>query len=867
VRYFQRLLVAASVLITLPLALAQTKCPDKQTPVEIDQRVDALIANMTLAERIAQLQDRAPAIPRLHLPAYNWWNEGLHGLARDGFATVFPQAIGLAATWDPTLLRQVGDVISTEARAHFNEHAQGDSPRYGGLTIWSPNINIFRDPRWGRGQETYGEDPYLTGALAMQFVAGIQGNDPFYRKADATPKHFAVHSGPERGRDSFNAVVSPHDLEDTYFRAFRAVTGEGHADALMCSYNEINGVPSCASPTNLGSMLRDQWGFHGYVVSDCDAVGDIASYHHYATDSAHGAAAALNAGVDLDCGRTYAALNRSVADGLTTEANVNRALHRLLEARIRLGMMDDLTCSPYGKINTATIDSSAHRALALRAAEESMVLLKNDGVLPLAAGKRIAVVGASADMLKILEANYHGTASRPVTPLEGLRSKLNVVGYAQGSLLAEGLPALVPRTALRTGAQASAPAGMTAEFFNGPVPEGLPVLSTTVAKIDADIDREAFTPRQTAKQYSARWSGYVTPPAAGSYVFRVDVERCWDCTTHDQFRLYVDGKVALDSHGAKGEGDRVTLQFADTTPHAIRLDYMHTGEDEGVALEWVPPANVLLEEAVHAAANADVIVAFAGLSPDLEGEALQLDLQGFDGGDRTTLDLPATQRALLTRLRALGKPMVLVLTSGSAVSLGPEASNANAVLEAWYPGEAGGEALANLLKGTANPSGRLPVTFYRSAADLPSFTDYSMAHRTYRYFDGPVLYPFGFGLSYTRFQYASVRLSGKRIHAEESMAATVRVANTGKVAGDEVVELYLQTHIADAPRIELAGTQRVQLQPGEARELKFTLTPEQLSTVDTSGHRAVRPGSYSVFIHGHQPDTSSEKGTLFSIVK
>jgi beta-glucosidase len=849
-------------------AQRQETCFKERSQAAVDEYIDALIAKMSVAERIAQLQDRAPAIPRLGVPAYNWWNEGLHGLARNGYATVFPQAIGLAATWDPSLLKQVGDTVSTEARAKFNAHRNEDSPRYGGLTVWSPNVNIFRDPRWGRGQETYGEDPFLTATLATGFVQGLQGNDSFYRKADATPKHFAAHSGPEEGRDSFNAVVSQHDLADTYLRAFHVLTTDAHAAALMCSYNEINGTPSCASTANLQDMVRGRWGFKGYVVSDCDAVGDISAYHHFAPDKAHAAADALNAGVDLDCGDTYAALQQSVDQHLVSEATLNRSLHRLLLSRVQLGMMDAPSCSPYSRIGAAEIGSAAHHDLALRAAEESIVLLKNDGALPLrATTQRIAVIGPTADTLKVLEANYHGTARNPVTPLDGLRSGFAHVEYAQGSLLAEGVSAPIPRDVLRLKASETAARGLHAEFFDAATPGSNPSSEADVEKLEYDIDRVAFTPALTAKQYSARWSGYLLPPAAGEYVLRVNVERCWDCTTHDSFALYVDGKLVIDNHGVKGDSDRVSLNFADSKPHELRLEYRHTGQDEGVALEWLPPASALLDQAAKVASAADAIVAFVGLSPDLEGEALQVKLKGFNGGDRTSLDLPETQRALLRRLQQTGKPLIVVLTSGSALAPGDEAEKARAVLEAWYPGEAGGVAIANILSGKANPSGRLPVTFYRSAADLPAFSDYSMAHRTYRYFDGPVLYPFGFGLSYSHFRYGAIRLSSTTASAADPLTARVTLRNTGPVAGTEVAELYLQAPQAHGvARVALQGIQRVVLQPGEEREVTFVLTPEQMGTVNDEGQRTLQAGRYRLFIGGSQPSLNTKKnGTSFQV--
>jgi beta-glucosidase len=865
-------LIACLASSLLPSACAQDVCAKTQSAKALDTRIDTLIARMTLDERIAQLGDRAPAIPRLNLPAYNWWNEGLHGIARNGYATVFPQAIGLAATWDPELLREAGDTVSTEARAKFSQHAHSDSPRYGGLTVWSPNINIFRDPRWGRGQETYGEDPFLTATLGTNFVQGVQGNDPFYLKADATPKHFAAHSGPEEGRDSFNALVTAHDLADTYLPAFHAVATQGNAAALMCSYNAIDGTPACANSGLLQTRVRDLWHFNGYVVSDCDAIGNLSEYHHFATDAAHGAADALNAGVDLDCGSSYGALKQSLAQKMVTEDAINRALHRLLLARMRLGMMDPAGCSPYEQIGPADLDTPRHRAIALRAAEESIVLLRNDGTLPLdPAHQGIAVIGPTADMLKALEANYHGTASQPVTPLQGLRESFRKVRYAQGSLLAPGVTAPIPVSALRIAKAEGSISGLVADYFNAASFDGTAAVTKIVDKVDFDLDRAGPDPKITTAQYAARWHGWLVPPSAGDYTLRVHIERCWDCATHDRFRLLVDGKPVIDndgteSDGTKGQPDRVKLHFTDSSPHAIQVELLHTGEDEGIALEWEPPAEALLTEALEAARNSDVVVAFVGLSPDLEGEALQVHLDGFAGGDRTSLDLPAAQQTLLKRLGELRKPLVVVLTSGSAVALDADKTSAAALLEAWYPGEEGGHALANILTGRVNPSGRLPVTFYRSAADLPAFTDYSMAHRTYRYFEGPVLYPFGFGLSYARFTYGPMHLDRATIPAGGTITATVKLTNSSSVPGTEVAEVYIAPPPAPgSPRIALAGTQRVTLRGGQSQEVSFTLDPAQLSFVDSAGKRAVRSGVYRIFLGGGQPNLVTDKSSTFRI--
>jgi beta-glucosidase len=882
-----RHLVGLALLAALPVLGQQPAvpvCAGSLPAAEVDSRIDALIERMTPEERIVQLQDRAPAIPRLAIPEYNWWNEGLHGIARNGIATVFPQAIGLAATWDPDLLEQVGGVVSTEARAKFNGHQNGDSARYAGLTIWSPNINIFRDPRWGRGQETYGEDPFLTGLLGSRFVRGIQGESAagdvaFYRKADATPKHFAVHSGPESIRDGFNSQVSEHDLADTYTPAFRALAGAdgARAAALMCSYNAINGVPACANPL-LQNRLRDVWGFGGYVVSDCDAVGEITDYLHYAVDQAHGAAAALKAGVDLDCGATYSHLNEALDQKLVTLDDVDRALRRLLKERLRLGMLQPASCSPWSRIAADEVDTPAGRALVLRAAEESMVLLRNEqSLLPMDfAGKRVAVIGPTADLLQVIEANYHGTVRNPQTLVEGFAAGLNAlprradVKFAQGSMLAEGVAVPVPPRALRPGRGGDAPGGLRGEYFANAELAGKPFRTRLDGTINFDLDR-AVPVEGLPERYSARWSGFLKPPAAGNYMLKVAIERCWDCTKHDGYRLWVDGKVVLEDDGAgAGKPDSVSFDWADTTAHPVRLELRHTGDDEGIRLDWEAPAEAQLAEALETAKKADVVVAIVGLSPDLEGEALKIKVPGFDGGDRVTLGLPEPQKRLLaelSKLAKLGKPMIVVVTSGSAVALGEEAAGAQAILQAWYPGEDGGRALARLLSGAVNPSGRLPVTVYRSEADLPAFTDYSMARRTYRYFDGPVLFPFGFGLSYTKFSYSEPRLPWARVRAGLTLQVVATVTNVGPRYGDEVAELYLVPPPgSDGPRLTLQGVQRLQLKPGESRDAVFTLSPHQMSLVDAEGKRTVRAGKYRAFVGGSQPADLTSGGAEFEIV-
>ncbi|MEW9624414.1 glycoside hydrolase family 3 C-terminal domain-containing protein [Rhodanobacter sp. S2-g] len=829
-----------------------------------EARAAALVAKMTLAEKVSQLQNDAPAIPRLGVPAYDWWNEGLHGHARDGYATVFPQAIGLAASWDAPLLRAVGGTVSVEARASFNMAGAGKAhARYQGLTIWSPNINIDRDPRWGRGQETYGEDPVLAGSLAVAFVRGIQGDDARHPRAIATPKHFVAHSGPETGRDSFDAVVSPHDLEDTYLPAFRAAVTAGGAGSVMCSYNALDGVPMCANAALLGTRLRKDWGFAGYVVSDCDAVGDISSFHHYKPDDEQAAVAALRAGTDLDCGHTYAGLAAAVRKGLLPGSALDTALVRLFSARYRLGELGgDET---YAQLGANDIDSAAHRKLALRAAQESLVLLKNaHGTLPLRGSPRLAVIGPDADTLETLEANYHGVARAPVTPLQGLRERFGngAVSYAQGAPVAAGVPIPVPETALRT---PNGTAGLDGEYYANTDFGGAAKLSRIDRRIDFDWDRAAPATGLAADHYAVRWNGELLPPGPGDYTLAVHVDRCFDCSAHDAVRLFVDGKPVLADEG-DDRHMQAKLHFADGKPHALRMELVHRSQDGGVRLQWLAPPAVQLAEADRAMQAADAVVAFVGLSPDVEGEALQIEVPGFAGGDRTSLDLPAPQRALLEHAAASGKPLVVVLMSGGAVALDWAKQHADAILAAWYPGQAGGTAIAQALAGDTDPAGRLPVTFYRSVRDLPPFTSYAMQGRTYRYFRGTPLYPFGYGLSYTRFAYAAPTLSAPALKAGETLQASAELRNTGTRAGDEVVQVYLDTPPSPwSPRHALVGFRRVHLAPGESRRVSFILSARDVSSVDAAGTRAVEPGDYRVFIGGGQPGDAAGVASTFTI--
>jgi len=868
-RFFGLLAAVAWVAFPVPAqspATAQA-FPYMNPALPLDQRVDDVIGRMTLEEKVSQMRDHAVAIPRLGVPKYDWWNEGLHGVAFAGYATNFPQVIGMAATWDTDLVHAMGETVSTEARAKYNEAMRKDHHEmFFGLTFWAPNINIFRDPRWGRGQETYGEDPFLTGRMGVAFVTGMQGADPQYFRVVSTPKHYAVHSGPEPLRHGFNVNASPHDLEDTYLPAFRATVTEAHAQSVMCAYNSIDGAPACANTMLLRDHLRDAWKFDGYVVSDCAAVADVSSGHHYAPDMAHAAAAAVKAGTDLECGygqgQAFPSLVDAVHQGLIKESDLDTALRRLFRARFKLGMFDPASSFAYGNIPMSEVNSPAHRELSLRAARESIVLLKNqDHTLPLKPGiSRIAVVGPTAELIQSLQGNYNGPPPSPVYPINGIEKRFPSakVAYAQGSTLVEGFAVPVEHTALHP-ADGSGN-GLTGEYFSSPDFSGKPVLTRIDRNINFNWDKVIPVDGLQRNNYSVRWSGTLTPPAPGEYKLGVRVNYCYACENAEGFRLYLDGKLLVESGkktAERGEVIQSPVTFADLRPHPIRLEYLHGTGTAGIDLSWQAPASALRDEAVEAARQSEVTVAFVGLSPSLEGEEMPVKLAGFSGGDRTSIDLPAAQEDLLKAVAATGKPLVVVLQNGSALAVNWAQQNANAILEAWYPGAEGGTAIAETLAGDNNPAGRLPLTFYSSLSQVPAFEEYSMKGRTYRYFSDKPLYGFGFGLSYTNFAYSNLRIASD-IKAGDPVTVEGEVKNTGAVAGDEVVELYLmQPKAYKTPLRALAGFKRVHLSAGESTPISLTIDPRSLGQVDADGNRVIMPGEYTVSLGGAQPQESA----------
>jgi beta-glucosidase len=826
--------------------------PFRNPELSIEQRVNDLVSRLTIEEKAAQMVHTAPAIPRLGIPAYNWWSEGLHGAAREGYATVFPQAIGLAATFDPDLLHKEADVIATEFRVKYEQRLRekGFTDWYHGLTVWSPNINIFRDPRWGRGQETYGEDPFLTAQMGTAYVTGLQGDGKYF-KALSTPKHFAVHSGPESTRHSADVVVSNHDLEDTYLPAFRATVTAG-AGSVMCAYNSVDGKPACAQPSLLQDYLRDAWHFEGYVVSDCGAASDISEGHHYTQTMEQGVAAAVKAGMDIVCGIPMpdvkvenAAILQAVKDGLLSTEDVDRSLRRLFTARFKLGMFDPPSMVPYHPAPSEN-DSAPHRELALTAARESLVLLKNsEGVLPLQSKyKTIAVIGPNADSVDPLLGNYNGTPTHPITVLAGMRKRFgdaNVL-YAAGSSLTGQPLSPIPAKFLR---DKSGEQGLNAEYFTGTDLRGKP--ADTHTDLGIDFSWQKGINSEMSENFSVRWTGSLVPPVTGDYQIGF--------TGTDAFHIWLDNQLIGESRYSDTSKTRLkTIHLEAGHAYPIRIECSQEGSSGIARLVWHEPGDK--KDYTDAVSKADLIIAVLGLAGELEGEEMPINVEGFSGGDRTSLDLPRAQEELLKDLVASGKPVVVVLMNGSALAINWAAEHAKAILEAWYPGEEGGTAVAEALAGDFSPGGRLPLTFYKSVDQLPAFDDYNMKGRTYRYFTGEPLYPFGYGLSYTSFGYSNLHFDKESLGANDDLTARVDVKNTGTMAGDEVVEVYV-THpsVEAAPARALAGFKRIRVTPGATEHVQITVTNRQLSVVDGDGTRKVVPGELQVWVGEGQPAT------------
>jgi len=846
------LILTISLLFLIPgVSLSQTSFPFQDPALPMSVRVSDLVSRMTLKEKIGQMQNHAPTIQRLGIAEYDWWSEALHGVARTGFATVFPQAIGMAATWDPGLIFAEADVISTEARAKHHEAVrknQGASSP--GLDFWSPNVNIFRDPRWGRGQETYGEDPFLTSRMGVAFVKGLQGDDPQYLKVIATPKHFAVHSGPEPLRHVFDARTRPRDLYETYLPAFEACITEGGAWSIMGAYSRFDGEPCCASSFLLGDILRGEWKFKGYVVSDCGAINDIFAGHKVAANAAEASALAVKAGCDLTCGGEYEALEEAIAQGLITEKEIDVSVMRLMTARFKLGMFDPPARVRYTHIPFSENDSPQHDALARKVAQESIVLLKNSHeALPLRKDlKSIAVIGPTADDSDVLLGNYNGTPTHPVTILQGIRNKVGAgtkVLHARGCEIAEGMAKLepVPARCLRSREGTIVRAGLRGEYFTNMDLQGMPALIRNDETVDFDWGGGGPAEGYPVDHFSVRWTGKLVPEASATYILGV--------TADDGFRLYLDSTLFMEDWKASAAHTvSKAIELTAGREYDVRLEYFENGGDAVARFGWTRPID-LAAEALAIAREADQIIAVMGISPQLEGEEMGINLKGFSGGDRTDLSLPESQEKLLKALSGLGKRVTLVLTNGSALAVNWANENLSAIVEAWYPGQQGGNAVADVLFGDYDPAGRLPVTFYKSVNDVPSFENYSMEGRTYRYFRGEPLYPFGYGLSYTQFEYKKAEVAKLTAGSRDTIRVRVTLANTGKFDGDEVVQVYVRRTVggAEEPIRSLKGFARTHLKRGEEKIVEIPVGGEDLRVYEEKMKRyGVVPGAYELQI-------------------
>jgi beta-glucosidase len=830
------------------------------------QRAEDLVHRMTVEEKVTQLVNQARAIPRLNVPAYDWWSEALHGVATNG-TTEFPEPIGLAATFDTDAIHRMAIAIGTEGRIkHVQAVRAGHSNIFEGLDFWAPNINIFRDPRWGRGQETYGEDPFLTARMGVAFVTGMQGDDPKYYRVISTPKHFAVHSGPEPTRHTADVKVSKHDEVDTYLPAFRATVTEAKAASVMCAYNSINGQPACVNEFLLQDQLRNKWDFQGYVVSDCGAVINIFSDHKFTKTQAQASALSLQRGMDNECADFFAKVNDdhdykpyldAYKQGILKESEIDTTLVRLFTARMKLGMFDPPEIVPYSKIDEKELDSPEHRAMARAIANEAMVLLKNDGTLPLEkAVIKIAVVGPLADQTKYLLGNYNGVPTHTVSVLEGLKAEFPdaQITFVPGTQFLRNDGELVPASVLTT---PDGQPGLKVEFSTGEVFSGQKPTALATSQVTAlDLKQEDIPQEASGKSpLLVEWNGFLTPTETGEFNLGVRIEGTFAMLTADG--KPVAQEFVLGQPGMHAKVGRVHLEQGKKV--AIKVDYAQSTPGPTQAqLIWSKYDPKPSPEAIAAAKNADVVIAVLGITSELEGEEMPVSEEGFKGGDRTNLDLPKPEQELLEAVAATGKPVVLVLSNGSALAVNWAKVHANAILDSWYPGEEGGAAIAETLSGKNNPAGRLPVTFYTGVDQLPPFEDYAMKGRTYRYFAGKPLYPFGYGLSYTTFSYSNLTLPKKAIKAGDPMTAEVTVTNTGKREGDEVAQLYLSfPKVHGAPLLALRGFKRVHLKPGESQTLQFELKDRDLGMVSEAGEPIIAKGKYSVSVGGGQPNTDA----------
>ena len=826
--------------------------PYKNSSLPAQERAADLVSRLTLEQKVSLMQNGSPAIPEFGIKAYDWWNEALHGVGRAGLATVFPQAIGMAASFDDALLYDVFTAVSDEARAKSAQYsANGGLRRYQGLTFWTPNINIFRDPRWGRGQETYGEDPYLTSRMGVSVVNGLQGPaDAKYDKLHACAKHFAVHSGPEWNRHVFNAEnIAARDLRETYLPAFKALVQEADVKEVMCAYNRYEDEPCCGSDRLLQQILRNEWGYKGIVVSDCWAINDFFTEGHHNTepDAKHATSKAVLTGTDLECGSSYAQLVQAVKDGLIKESDIDVAITRLMTARFELGEMDDPSQVEWNKIPYSVVDSKEHRALALRMAQESMVLLKNNGILPLNASQKVVVMGPNANDSVMQWGNYNGTPSRTVTLLEAIQNTGADVKYLRGCDYASNSLALI---SLFSQCKASDLQGFDAKYWNNARAEGEPDVlrhNTTPLRFSTG-GATVFAPNVNLENFAAVYTSVFHAEKDGPVAFYMQ--------NQGQASVSVNGRRVATGRNSDEARKVYTLDAKAGQDYEITINYSCRSGLAALSFDLGYEEEVSVDKTIAECADADVIIFAGGISPSLEGEEMPVSIEGFRGGDRTKIELPTAQTELVKALKAAGKKVVFVNFSGSAMGLTEVEPACDAILQAWYPGEEGGNAIKSVLYGEYNPAGRLPVTFYASTDQLPDFEDYSMKGRTYRYMTEKPLYPFGYGLSYSTFKYgkAKVKKVGDKVYV------TIKVKNTSKRYGDEVVQLYVsRPDDKEGPSHALRAFRRVLIPAKSTAVVEFELTPESFEWFDPNINLMSPMSGKFEILYGPSSDKNSLK--------
>ena len=852
----QLLSTLLTIFLTLPLSAQSQSLPYQNPQLKAEQRADDLLKRLSLEEKVQLMMDVSPAIDRLQIPQFQWWNEALHGVGRNGYATVFPITMAMAASWDDALLHRVFTAVSDEARVKARQAKEsGRIRRYQSLSFWTPNINIFRDPRWGRGQETYGEDPFLTSKMGLAVVRGLQGMTydgkwiGNYKKLLACAKHFAVHSGPEWNRHTFNIEDLPErDLWETYLPAFKALVQEGEVAEVMCAYQRIDGQPCCSQTRYEQQILRDEWGFKGLITSDCGAIRDfLPRWHNTAKDSEEASAQAVLAGTDVECGSEYKNLPEAVRRGDIKESDLDRSLRRLLIARFEVGDFDDDKLVEWTKIPSSSVASKEHKQLALDMARKSIVLLKNNGVLPLSKTSGIFVMGPNANDSVMQWGNYSGYPTKTVTALEGIRQQLGNIPYIVGCDLTrnENVESRFAEIKAPLGNQ-----GMQATYYNNTNMSGKPVTTVTLTEPIklSNGGNTVFASGVNLENFSARLDGTFIPTRDETLIFNISGD--------DKIRLLVNGDTIIDIWKARQriQNDQKEMTVKTGQHYRIQIDYVQESGYGALNFDIQHKSTPTPQELMTQVGDAETIIFIGGISPRLEGEEMRVSEPGFRGGDRTSIELPQAQRDVLRWLHEAGKKVIFVNCSGGAIAMVPELETCDAILQWWYAGEQGGTALADVLTGRYNPSGKLPVTFYKSTDDLPDFLDYTMRNRTYRYFTGEPLFPFGHGLSYTSFAFSkpTVKVSDK------SVAVTIKVKNTGKLDGTETVQVYFRrTADTEGPQKTLCGYQQVNLKTGEAQTVTITLPRKNLETWDAkSNTMRFVPGQYQLMIGSSSADAN-----------